>query len=200
LAEVFNTINERTMVRKFTDKAISEKEKRAIIEAGIRAPTAGGNEQWEFRLIETPKLKEDLRGLLIDAQKAYFTRMLYEPWTEEAVKNWFGKMGDDIYKAPFYVAVLVDLRERAYTIPDVEELWAQQSAAAAIENMFLAAWALGIGGCWFGVPLLMEKEFRALLGLEEGLKIAAILAFGYPKENPTPKARKKRYEDVVKQL
>jgi len=80
-------------------------------------------------------------------------------------------------------------------------MWAHQSAAAAIENMLLAACALGMGGCWFGVPLLMEKKFLSLLGVEgEGMKLAAVLAIGYPKTKPVQKQRKKQFDAVVKKI
>jgi nitroreductase len=67
--------------------------------------------------------------------------------------------------------------------------------------MLLAAWAMGIGGCWFGVPLLREEEFCKILGVgKEGFKLAAVLGFGYPKGEVKARDRKKRLQDVVQTI
>ena len=127
--------------------------------------------------------------------------MLKTPLSKEQIDSWMKSVEKGRYRAPFYVAVFVDLRQRFYTKSDVEELWAHQSAAAAIENMLLAAWGLGISGCWFGVPLLIEKEFYEFFGAKKDeTKLAAVLAFGYPKQKPTPTRRKKGLETVVKSI
>jgi nitroreductase len=199
MADFFNTINERTMVRSFKETPVSEADKKKIIDAGIRAPTAGGNEQWVFIIIDSEEKRVKLQNLLIQAQAAYYTKMMKTPWTKEKIEKWFDNNDKDLYRAPFYIAVFTDLRERAYTRENIELIWAHQSSAAAIENMLLAACALGMGGCWFGVPLLMEKEFLSLIGVvNEGMKLAAVLAIGYPKVKPIPRQRKKTFDDVVK--
>lgn len=199
--DVLEAIQNRTMVREYSEKPVGEKERKIILGAGIRAPTAAGNEQWYFIVIETGEKREELYRHLIEAQRIYYTEMLKTPLPKEKVERWVSAAEKGTYKAPLYIAVLVDLRERFCTIPEIEELWAHHSIAGAIENMLLAAWGLGIGGCWFGVPLLKEDEFHRVLGIgKEGMKLAAVLGFGYPKGEAKPRGRKKKLEDVVKAL
>jgi nitroreductase len=199
--ELFEAINTRTMVREFKDTPLSDEEKQKILQAGIRAPTAGGNEQWLFLCVESAEKRGKLLLLLVEAQKAYYTEMLKTPLSKEQIDNWMKSVEKGRYRAPFYVAVFVDLRQRSYTKSDMEDLWAQQSAAAAIENMLLAAHGLGIGGCWFGVPLLIEKEFYEFFDTrKDEMRLAAVLAFGYPKQKPEPRPRKKGLETVVKSI
>ena len=183
MVDLFETIGTRTMVRNFKEDPVADGDREKILNAGLRAPTVGGNEQWIFCVVDSQEMRERLRELLVDAQGQYYTKMMKKPWTKEKIEKWFAENDRNLYRAPFYVAVFADFTERMYTNPNIEDLWAHQSAAAAIENMLLAAHGLGIGGCWFGVPLLMEKEFYSLLGVKgDGLKLAAVLAFGYPKE------------------
>lgn len=201
MADLFDTIDKRTMIRVFKDAPIANKERDRILEAGIRAPNAGGNEPWAFVLIESDGKKTKLVELLKAAQAAYFTDAMKKAWTRERVDDWFASSDKDLYKAPLYVAVLTDLRESVYTRQEVEALWAHHSAAAAAENMLLAAWGLGIGGCWFGVPLLMEGDFIKLLEItDNGMRIAAILAFGYPKNFSAPRKRRKKLESLVRSV
>jgi len=199
--DAIEAINGRTMVREYSDKGLTRADLDIILGAGIRAPTAAGNEQWYFVVVESPEMGERLYRLLIEAQKKYFSKMLKKPRTKEQIDKWVTSAERGAYKAPLYVAVFVDLRERFCTVPEVEELWAHHSIAAVIENMLLAAWGKGIGGCWFGVPLLMEDEFYRLLGVEkDGLELAAVLGFGHPKCEAKPRERKKKLGDVVRVL
>lgn len=197
--DVIEAINKRTMVREYSDKALTKAEQDVILGAGIRAPTAAGNEQWYFVIVNSRDKREELYRLLIEAQKKYFSEMLKNPRSKEQIEKWVtaAKRGD--YKAPFYVAIFIDLRERFCTIPEIEELWAQHSIAAVIENMLLAAWEMGVGGCWFGVPLLMADEFYRLLRIEKGgLKLAAVLSFGHPKKETKPRDRVKKLDDITR--
>jgi len=199
MADLFDVINTRTMVRYFKSSPLKKEEKEKILQAGIRAPTAGGNEQWLFLGVESTEKREKLLQLLVEAQRVYYTKMIKTPLSKGEMENWMRSVEKGKYRAPFYVAVFVDLRQRFYKKSDVEELWAHQSAAAAIENMLLAACGLGIDGCWFGVPLLMDKEFYELFGAKkEEMRLAAVLAFGYPEQKRSPGKRNKSFEEVVR--
>jgi nitroreductase len=55
-------------------------------------------------------------------------------------------------------------------------------AAAAIENILLAAWSLEIGSCWLGA--INRDEIKKLLAIRSELYIDSVLALGYPAENP----------------
>ncbi len=189
------------MVRDFLDQPLKEEEKQLILESAIRAPTAGGNEQWYFIAVESKEVLEKLHRLLVEAQRVYFTEMVKKPWPKEQAEKWEKKVEAGLYKAPFYVAVFTDMRLRHYTRTDVEDRWAEQSAAAAIENMLLAAHGLGIGGCWFGVPLLMEDKFYSLFEVnKKEMRLVAVLAFGYPKQKQSPRQRNKSIKEVVKSM
>ena len=58
--------------------------------------------------------------------------------------------------------------------------WAGSSIYPAVQNMLLAARALGLGSTLTTRHLLYEKEAEAALGLPEGVHSYAILPIGYP--------------------
>lgn len=60
-------------------------------------------------------------------------------------------------------------------------------AGRAAQNMLLAAWNDGVGGCPNGVK--DADETARLLGLEEGVRPAIILSFGYPARPRDPESR-----------
>lgn len=91
-----------------------------------------------------------------------------------------------IDKAGFVVAVVMDTGA---------EFW-QQDSSAAVENMLLAATALGYGSCWLeGGTTRHEQTFKALLGVPEDRRLTTLVSFGVPVE--WPEKEKKPLEQVL---
>ncbi|MGF3499346.1 MAG: nitroreductase family protein [Candidatus Methanosuratincola sp.] len=199
MGEVQEVLRQRSSVRLFKETPIDKDSRKLILEAAIMAPTAGGAEAWLFVVVESDEVRKRLHQILLDAHRAYFTRLLKKAWTGEKFESWVAGSGGGYYFAPLYVAVFADLRERVYNDPRIEEIWAHQSCAAAVENMMLAACDLGIGSCWFGVPLLIESEVKKLLGIDDpDLRLSAVVGLGYPKSEVKPRSRRKGLEAVIK--
>ncbi len=72
--------------------------------------------------------------------------------------------------------------------------WSTVDTAIAMQNMVLAAWALGIGSCWIGD--FKEDEVKKLLGIPDDWKVVALISFGYPAEKVESKW-KKPMEEIV---
>lgn len=69
-------------------------------------------------------------------------------------------------------------------------MW-QQDCAAAVQNVLLAARALGLGGVWLGYYPKMERvhPLKELLGIPESVEPLAILSIGHPAEDKPPSNR-----------
>ena len=89
------------------------------------------------------------------------------------------------------------LREAAFIIVgcgEKDKKWSTVDVAIALQNMVLAAEALGLGSCWIGD--FDESEVKKLLGIPGGLKVVALVSFGYPTEKPSPRP-KKPLEEII---
>ncbi len=76
------------------------------------------------------------------------------------------------------------------------EFWVQD-ASAAIENMLLAATALGYGTCWVeGALRRHEEQAREILGVPETLRVWAMVPVGRAADKP-PRPPKSDPDDVV---
>jgi F420 biosynthesis protein FbiB-like protein len=73
---------------------------------------------------------------------------------------------------------------------------AVQSLAAAVQNMLLAAHARGLASCWYCAPLFCPTAVRQTLKLPDEVEPQALIAFGYPAEQP-PSPPRKPVESVV---
>ena len=72
--------------------------------------------------------------------------------------------------------------------------WSSVSTTIALQNMVVAAWAMGVGSCWIGD--FNEEKVKRLLSISESWKIVALISFGYPAEKPQPR-KKKPFEEIV---
>lgn len=71
-----------------------------------------------------------------------------------------------------------------------EYILAVQSLAAAIQNMLLVAFSLGLGTCWFCAPLFSQDSVREILKIPEDIEPQALITLGYPSKWPIPPLRK----------
>lgn len=88
-------------------------------------------------------------------------------------------------RAPVIIAVGVDRPVEAKVI-ELENICA---AAAAAQNILLAAHALGLGAIWRTGPNASEPEVKKFLGLEPGQHLIAFIYVGYPELIPEHQER-----------
>jgi nitroreductase len=123
--------------------------------------------------------------MIIDAGRLAATGSNKQPWvfvvaTERRTIAEFTAVKPWIEQAAAVVAVVMDPASR----------WWVEDGAAAIENMLLAAAALGYGGCWVeGDALPREAQYKKLLGVPEERRILALVPLGVPAELPAKEKR-----------
>jgi len=117
-----------------------------------------------------------------------------QPWhfiviTDRATIQHLSKGGDWWAQSGAMIAVVMD---------PSSGFWVEDGSAA-IENMLLAATALGYGSCWLqGSTKPHEAEFKLLLNIPEHLSLLSLVSIGVPVDWPQPKD-KKPLEAIVHQ-
>ena len=161
--DLFEALESRRSVRAYTDTDVPKEVVRRLIDAARRAPSAGNIQPWEFVVVRNPKTK----------------RML----ASAALNQTF------IEEAPVVIVVCADRRRswRGYGSRGAD-LYCIQDTAAAVENLLLAACALGLGACWVGA--FHEDGVRGVLRLPEGVRPVAIVPVGHPAERPGARYRR----------
>jgi nitroreductase len=181
--EVFEAIHKRRAVRLYRPDPVSRETIMKVLDAANWAPSAMNRQQWEFVVVTGPKILE-----MADS---------YWPVVEEYAKNWDsmpmrGSLSrDDFIRfaktyggAPVVIVVLTDPGET----PDFRKANIE-SASAAMENLLLAATALGLGTCWMTGPLRDEKGVRSILSIPDNKEIVAVTPLGYPESVPGDQPR-----------
>lgn len=70
----------------------------------------------------------------------------------------------------------------------IDRKWSIVGTSIALQNMVVAAWAMGVGSCWIGD--FKEDKVKQLLNIPDKWKVVALVSFGYPAEKPKAKRRK----------
>lgn len=78
--------------------------------------------------------------------------------------------------------------------PAVSDKWYAVDVAIAMENMILAATALGYGSCWIGA--FDQEQVKSLLGVPADLAVVALTPVGWPADRPDPRPRQPMAEFV----
>ncbi|WP_371380065.1 nitroreductase family protein [Sporomusa aerivorans] len=181
--DFFEVINKRRSIRKFKPTPVARENIIKILDAANWAPSALNLQPWEFLVVTGDKknLLGNNYGKIVDN----YTK----DWDEAPDKAFmprreFMQFAQIYGGAPVIIIVLV----AAHADP-VYQKALLESASAAMENMLLAATALGLGGCWMTGPLEGETYLRDVLEISSDREIVAITPIGYPEVIPNPRPR-----------
>ena len=133
-------------------------------------------------------IKNELLEEIVDCGRLAATARNEQPWEFIVVtdKDKLKKIAEITDYGKFIAqaaaCITVVCRETKYYLED---------GSAAVQNILVAASALGIGSCWVaGDKKPYAKEIMSLLSVPEGYKLIALIPLGYPAEAPSPPKRK----------
>lgn len=142
-------------------KSVADTLVQDLLEAAMAAPSACAKDPWRFVVVRNPQTLADMAAGLPN-----------------------GKM---LASAPLGIVVCGDLQaahggELSYLLQD---------CSAAIENLLVAAAALGLGACWLGVHPREDRValLSRVLQLPEPVLPVAAIAVGWPAETKEPRTR-----------
>jgi len=176
---VYDVIAARRDIRRFRPDHLEPALVRRLLAAAHAAPSVGHCQPWRFVLVSDARARE--RAALIAERERQRQASLL---SEDARRRMLDLQLDGIAEAPLGIVVCCDRRAapagvlgRA-TFPDTD-MW---SCACAIENLWLAARAEGLGVGW--VTLFPPDELAGLVGLPPGIETLGWLCIGWPDERP----------------
>ena len=170
-AAVYRAIAERRDMRHFSGGSVAPELLARLLNAAHHAPSVGLMQPWRFIRITSLELRRQIRAL-VEAERVRTAEAMGERSSEfmrlkvEGIED----------SAELLVACLMDGRERFIfgrrTLPQMD----LASLSCAIQNLWLAARAEGLGMGW--VSLFDPVALGALLGLPDGAEPLALLCLG----------------------
>ena len=179
-AAIYRVIGERRDMRHFSGGEVAAEVLGRLLQAAHRAPNVGLMQPWRFIRVQNKELRGQIAGLV--EQERQLTAAALD---ERGAQFLQLKVEGILDCAELLVAALPDGREQHIfgrrTLPEMD----LASLACAIQNLWLAARAEGLGMGW--VSLFDPQALGELLGLPADARAVAILCLGpVPEFYPQP--------------
>ena len=155
--QTYESIIQRRTIRRFKQDPIQQDDLIKLINGARLAPSGANKQPCEFIIVDHPPL----RNALFDTLK----------WAGYIAPKGNPQEGEHPVA---YIVILININRK--------KKGGEVDAAAAIENILLTAWDMGIGSCWIGS--VDRKKVKALLHIPHHFHVDSVVALGYPGENP----------------
>jgi F420 biosynthesis protein FbiB-like protein len=197
--DIMEIIRGRRSVRAFRPDPPSRAQLEQILEAARWAPSPHGRQPWRFVVVASAELKTRLADAMGEEWRA---QLALDGEDEATISLRYRKSRERITGAPAIIVPCLYL-EDLDTYPDAgrqaaETTMAIQSLGCAVQNMLLAAYALGLDTGWMCAPLFSPATVRAALDLAPTLHPHALIPVGYAAKDPVRRPRRPLDELVVR--
>ncbi|MBF0275530.1 MAG: 5,6-dimethylbenzimidazole synthase, partial [Nitrospinae bacterium] len=196
---VYEAIYKRRDIRNFKDTPVPEETLMKILDAAHHAPSVGYSQPWNFIVIKDIETRKKIKASF-NLQK----KEAGEFFEGERKEKYDSFKLEGILDSPINICITCD-RQRfgPYIIGKHSILETDlYSVVCAVQNMWLAARAEGIGVGW--VSILKNEEIHQALKIPQDIIPVAYLCIGYPKEfSEIPLLEKEKWapriglEDIV---
>jgi nitroreductase len=208
--DVLTAIRTRKSIRRYLGDPVAKEDLMAILDAARMAPSGGNLQPWHFIVAESRRTISAIAAMvrkridefatanasdadLLGIAERYRAHSLY--FEGAPVVILVLTTGN-----PFAGPLLSHLRSRG--LSDYEAcreagLVEILSVAAAVQNLLLAAHALGYGACWMNVPFVAKADLFAMFGIRPPWDLTALVPMGRPATGVHPQPGRKPLEGIV---
>ena len=180
--DVFEIMQTTRAMRRLKPDPVPDELIRKILEAGQCAANGGNTQRWRFIVIKDQAIK---KAVQVHYQRAFDEiigpRYLNSEPPPGVTRERYNRqhaaveyLTHHFHEAPVWIVCCLDEGTAEPT------RWSGASIYPAVQNMLLAARALGLGATLTTRHLLYEKDSEAALGLPPGVHSYAIIPIGYP--------------------
>lgn len=179
-------------IRRFSDEPVTDEEIWTCLRAAVQAPSGGNVQPWRFLVVRDPAQKERIAEVYRRSYERYEPALLASlpPFPDDASRQRFLRMlrssrhlAENLARAPALVLVLaarVDLTLHDAGGPlDIGSVHA--SVYPAVQNLVVAARALGIGTALTTVYRIHHDELRRICEIPDRFEVAALVPMGRPR-------------------
>ncbi|HVD00276.1 MAG TPA: nitroreductase family protein [Candidatus Dormibacteraeota bacterium] len=163
----------RAMRRLDPERPVTDGQLKILIDAATRGPAGGGNERARFIVIRAPQVKQRLGEIYRRAAEVALAHYEEAARTDEQAARMLKSawhLADHLGESP--ALVLVTARGRRGTV--------EASVYPGVQNLMLAARALGLGTTLTTIHQQYEEEVKQLLGIPEQELTFCLVPVGYP--------------------
>jgi 5,6-dimethylbenzimidazole synthase len=171
---LFEIILNRRDVRgnRFADRLIEEEKISQILLAAVNAPSVGFSQPWEFVLVKSKEIKEQIKNTFNEENEK--AAALFK---DEKQRQYNRLKLEGIFEAPLNIAIFYSDADKPVLGQTSMTEVGLYSVVCAIQNMWLMARALNIGMGW--VSIIDPEKVKRILKAPENKKLVGYFCLGY---------------------
>ena len=170
MPDFFDVVRSQRGIRYYKPDSVPDEAVAQVLRAAVRAPSGGNKQPWRFIVIRDPEVKRQLGKLYLEGQGS---RGSASPPPPQGQPVPFSQAMD---KVPVLIMACMEKSQISRPVLGGASIY------PAVQNLMLAAAALGLGTrlttVWHG----RDEEVAKLLGIPEGYEAMALVPLGYPQE------------------
>lgn len=187
-----DAIRQRRAVRRYTDRPVADADLDRLLRLALLAPTGHGAQAWGLVVVRDEQRRAALADLVLRGAAEYFR--VFRPPADGVDQSghaaWARDYAEEVLgtyrQVPAWVCSFIEPR---FHYPDeamerVERFSDVTSVAFALENLLVAARAMGLGTTPTNFHFFFEDEYRALLGVPPEIGVHYLTPVGHPPEFP----------------
>jgi nitroreductase len=187
---LFDAIYSQRQITRYKTDPVPQGALEHMVDAAVRAPNGGNTQPWEFVVVNDPAKVRQLGELY---KNTWLDAMGWEPSPDESrVYRHARYLAHHMPEVPAMIVVCAD-HARGSGYESGQPIERGRHAASiwpAIQNLFLAGRALGLGTRITTVLNRKEDEVRDILGLPEHAEMICLTPVGYPRGSFGPTNRR----------
>ncbi|HNO65256.1 MAG TPA: nitroreductase family protein [Tepidiformaceae bacterium] len=177
----FEVIGTQRAMRRLKTDPVPESYIKKILWAATRAPSGGNRQGWRWLVVTDPAAKKQIQGwyhelwsrVVASGYGAGTGLPEEERLSNERVMKSATYLAEHMHEAPVLIF--------ACTLTGNGDITAGSSIYPAVQNLMIAARALGLGTALTTVHRGHQDDIRKLLGIPESVETAALIPVGWPK-------------------
>ena len=179
--DFFDTVTTQRAIRRLKSDPIPEAVLRQIMDAAICAPSGGNRQGWSFLVIRDAAKRARLGELYRESWGELMKAPYYRGAATAPPDSREGKMiasashlSEHLGEAPVLILACIGTDGARPTITTGASIY------PAVQNLMLAARALGLGSCITTIHKHRDPQVKELLGIPADVETAALIPLGYP--------------------
>lgn len=177
--DLFEAIHTQRAIRDFKTDPVPDELVDEVLNAAIRAPSGGNSQGWSFLVLKDPEVRRQVGAIYKRAwDETGMARFNDDPDRSKAhVYTTATYLAEHMSEVPVLIMACI---RRGSSGPS---FGLGSSIYPAVQNLMLAARALGLGTVITTVHKRYEVEIKSHLGIPEDVETAALIPLGYPGDN-----------------
>jgi nitroreductase len=176
--DIFEAINTQRAMRRLKPDPVPDELIWKLLDAAVRAPSGGNRQPWSFIVIRDAETKAKIAEYYLDSwNKSYGLIKQAAMASPETAKTYASAehLANHLADVPVLIIAAVNLSMVAPVSPPGASIY------PAVQNLMLAARALGLGTTLTTFHRTYEAEVKQLLGIPDGVETFALIPLGWPR-------------------